>query len=63
MGIAPERVHIEPSAIGGGFGGKLDMSVQPLLAVAAWKTGPAVRTVCDRPESMQSQHQASSRRR
>ena len=54
MGIAPERVRIEPSAIGGGFGGKLDMSVQPLLAVASRKTGKAVRTVWDRPESMQS---------
>ena len=37
LGIAPEQVHIVPSAIGGGFGGKLDLSVQPLLAVAAWK--------------------------
>ena len=32
MGIEPEQVRIEPSAIGGGFGGKLDLSVQPLLA-------------------------------
>jgi CO/xanthine dehydrogenase Mo-binding subunit/aerobic-type carbon monoxide dehydrogenase small subunit (CoxS/CutS family) len=52
--IAPERVHIVPSAIGGGFGGKLDLSVQPLLAVAAWKLGRAVRLVYERPESMQS---------
>ena len=52
MGIDPTRVHIEPSAIGGGFGGKLDLSVQPLLAVAARKAGRAVRTVWERPESM-----------
>ena len=39
--LAPEQVHIVPSAIGGGFGGKLDLSVQPLLAVAAWKLGRA----------------------
>jgi len=52
MGIEPTRVRIEPSAIGGGFGGKLDVSVQPLLAVAAKRTGRAVRTVWDRPESM-----------
>ena len=52
MGIEPAQVRIEPSAIGGGFGGKLDVSVQPLLAVAAKKTGRAVRTVWDRPESM-----------
>ena len=52
MGIDPGKVRIEPSAIGGGFGGKLDMSVQPLLAVAAKKLGRAVRTVWERPESM-----------
>ena len=52
MGIEPAQVRIEPSAIGGGFGGKLDVSVQPLLAVAAKKTGRVVRTVWDRPESM-----------
>jgi aldehyde oxidoreductase len=52
--IAPAQVHIAPSAIGGGFGGKLDLSVQPLLAVAAWKLGRAVRLVYERPESMQS---------
>ncbi|MEO6363530.1 MAG: molybdopterin cofactor-binding domain-containing protein, partial [Caldimonas sp.] len=52
LGIAPARVHIVPSAIGGGFGGKLDLSVQPLLAVAAWKLGRAVRLVYERPESM-----------
>ena len=54
LGIAPAQVHIVPSAIGGGFGGKLDLSVQPLLAVAAWKLGRAVRLVYERPESMQS---------
>ena len=52
--LAPEQVHIVPSAIGGGFGGKLDLSVQPLLAVAAWKLGRPVRLVYERPESMQS---------
>jgi len=54
LGIAASRVHIVPSAIGGGFGGKLDLSVQPLVAVAAWKLGRAVRLVYTRPESMQS---------
>jgi CO/xanthine dehydrogenase Mo-binding subunit/aerobic-type carbon monoxide dehydrogenase small subunit (CoxS/CutS family) len=52
--VEPAQVHIVPSAIGGGFGGKLDLSVQPLLAVAAWKLGRAVRLVYERPESMQS---------
>ncbi|MCS6766157.1 MAG: molybdopterin-dependent oxidoreductase [Candidatus Protistobacter heckmanni] len=50
--LKPEQVHILPSAIGGGFGGKLDVSIQPLLAVVAWKLGRPVRTVYTRPESM-----------
>ncbi|HEX4326871.1 MAG TPA: molybdopterin cofactor-binding domain-containing protein, partial [Burkholderiales bacterium] len=52
--LPPERVHVVPSAIGGGFGGKLDISVQPLLAVAAWKLKRPVRIVYTRPESMAS---------
>jgi CO/xanthine dehydrogenase Mo-binding subunit/aerobic-type carbon monoxide dehydrogenase small subunit (CoxS/CutS family) len=54
LGIAETRVHIVPSAVGGGFGGKLDIAVQPLLAVAAWKLGRPVRAVYTRPESMAS---------
>ncbi len=54
LGFEPSQVHIVPSAMGGGFGGKLDLSVQPLLAVAAIKLGRAVRLVYTRPESMQA---------
>ena len=52
LGIAPERVRIRPSACGGGFGGKLDQSVQPLVALAAWVLGVPVRCVYSRTESM-----------
>ena len=52
LGIAPERVRIRPSACGGGFGGKLDQSVQPLTALAAWGLGVPVRCTYTRPESM-----------
>jgi len=52
--LRPEQVHIIPSAIGGGFGGKLDIAIQPMLAVAAWKLKRAVRGVYTRPESMVS---------
>jgi CO/xanthine dehydrogenase Mo-binding subunit len=38
LGVEQSRVRIRPTACGGGFGGKLDVSVQPLLAVAAWVT-------------------------
>lgn len=54
LGIGREQVRIIPSACGGGFGSKLDQSVQPLLAVAAWITGQPVRCTYSRPESMAS---------
>ncbi|HUK09215.1 MAG TPA: molybdopterin cofactor-binding domain-containing protein [Stellaceae bacterium] len=54
MGIEPTRVRIIPSAVGGGFGGKLDLSVQPMIATAAWLTNRPVRCVYTRPESMAS---------
>ena len=54
LGIAPEDVRIVPTACGGGFGGKLDMGVHPLIAVAAWVLGKPVRCVYTRPESMRS---------
>ena len=50
--LKPEQVRIVPSACGGGFGGKLDLSVQPLIALAAWLTGETVACVYTRPESM-----------
>jgi aldehyde oxidoreductase len=54
LGLAPEAVRIIPSAIGGGFGGKLDLSLQPLVASAAWLLDRPVRCVYTRPESMAS---------
>ncbi len=54
MGFDPSRIRIIPSACGGGFGGKLDLSVQPLIALAAWKTGRPVRWTYSRPESMRA---------
>ncbi len=52
--IDASRVRIVPSAVGGGFGGKLDISIQPLLAAAARKFGRPARIVYDRSESMAS---------
>ena len=52
MGLAPSQVRIIPSAVGGGFGGKLDLQVQPLIAIAAWHLRQPVRCVYTRPESM-----------
>jgi CO/xanthine dehydrogenase Mo-binding subunit len=54
LGVTRDKVRIKPTACGGGFGGKLDVSVQPLLAVAARVTGKPVRIVYTRTESMAS---------
>src|SRR6478672_1159534 len=52
LGIAPEAVRIIPSAVGGGFGAKLDLSVQPFVALAAWHLRQPVRMVYSRSESI-----------
>jgi CO/xanthine dehydrogenase Mo-binding subunit/aerobic-type carbon monoxide dehydrogenase small subunit (CoxS/CutS family) len=54
LGLPRERVRILPSAVGGGFGSKLDLSVQPLLGLAALRTGRPVRMTYSRAESMAS---------
>ncbi|MDO8883576.1 molybdopterin cofactor-binding domain-containing protein [Pseudotabrizicola sp.] len=54
LGLPPERVRIIPSAVGGGFGSKLDVSLQPLIGLVALKTGLPCRMVYSRTESMTS---------
>ena len=49
-----DRIRILPTGVGGGFGSKLDLSVQPYLALGALKTGRPVRLTYSRTESMQS---------
>ncbi len=50
--VGEDKVRIVPTACGGGFGGKLDVSVQPILAIAAMKFDSPVACVYERPESM-----------
>jgi CO/xanthine dehydrogenase Mo-binding subunit len=52
LGLKPEQVHVIPTGIGGGFGGKLDLSLQPLIGTAAWLLNRPVRCTYSRPESM-----------
>jgi len=54
MKLARQQIRIVPTACGGGFGGKLDLSVQPLIGVAAWLLNKPVACVYTRPESMAS---------
>lgn len=54
LGLPLERVRVIPAAAGGGFGAKLDLSVQPLLGLAVLATGRPCRMVFTRSESMQA---------
>ncbi len=54
LGLPLEQVRIIPSATGGGFGSKLDISLQPLLGLVTLKTGRACRMTYSRQESMTS---------
>ncbi|HLA93988.1 MAG TPA: molybdopterin cofactor-binding domain-containing protein, partial [Actinomycetota bacterium] len=54
LGLPEAAVRILPTAVGGGFGSKLDLSVQPYVALAAWLLHRPVRLTHTRPESMRS---------
>ena len=54
LGCDQSKIRIRPTAVGGGFGSKLDLSVQPFLALAALKTGQPVRMTYSRTETMQA---------
>lgn len=51
LGLPINKVRIIQTATGGGFGGKLDISVQCLLGLAALKLGRPVRMGYNRQES------------
>ncbi len=52
--LSPDQVRIIPTAVGGGFGAKLDLSIQPFVALAAWLLKRPVRMVYSRTESIVS---------
>ncbi len=54
LGLPPEKVRIVPLATGGGFGSKLDVSLQPLVGLVALKTGRPAAIVYTRGDSMRS---------
>lgn len=54
LALPPDQLRIVPSAAGGGFGAKLDLSLQPLIGLVTLKTGLPSRMVFSRRESMSS---------
>ncbi len=56
LGLEEEQVRVIYPAIGGAFGGREDMSVQIVLALAAQKVGRPVKTQWTREESILYHH-------
>lgn len=54
MGLEKAAIRVIPSACGGGFGSKLDLSFQPYVALAAWALNRPVTLCYTRSESMRS---------
>jgi len=56
LGLPEDQVVIRYAAIGGAFGGREDLNVQPLLALAAWHLKRPVALVWSREETTIGHH-------
>ena len=52
LALPHSRVRVIAAYMGGGFGGKEDMTVEPYLAALVWKTRRPVRMVWERQDSL-----------
>ncbi|WP_265457241.1 selenium-dependent xanthine dehydrogenase [Enterococcus sp. HY326] len=52
LGLEREKVHVQAKLVGGGFGGKEDMSVQHHASLAAWCLQKPVKVLLSREESL-----------
>jgi CO/xanthine dehydrogenase Mo-binding subunit len=53
LGWPLNKLKFVGGTVGGGFGGKVDVTVEPITCIAAMKTGKPVKYVYDRYEEMQ----------
>lgn len=56
LDMAEEQIVVRHATVGGAFGGREDLSIQIVLALAAWKTGRPVKTIWSREESIVGHH-------
>jgi aldehyde oxidoreductase len=54
LGIEVDAVRIAPTACGGGFGSKIDLTLEPFIALAAWFLDRPAYMVLTRGESMRT---------
>lgn len=52
LGVEKDLIHVQAKLVGGGFGGKEDMSVQHHAALAAWIVQAPVKVLLSRQESL-----------
>jgi CO/xanthine dehydrogenase Mo-binding subunit len=52
LGVPQSQVRVIASYMGGGFGGKEDMTVEPYIALMVWRTRRPVRMIWSRQESI-----------
>ncbi|MGB7115439.1 MAG: xanthine dehydrogenase family protein molybdopterin-binding subunit [Anaerolineales bacterium] len=52
LGVPFQKLHFVGGTVGGGFGGKVDVIVEPIAALAAMKTGRPVKYKFTREEEM-----------
>lgn len=52
LSLPPDRVRVVGTPVGGSYGGKDELTVQPIAALLAWKTGRAVRLHLRRAQSV-----------
>lgn len=56
LALPEEQIIVRHATVGGAFGGREDISIQIVLALAAWKTGRPVKTIWSREESIVGHH-------
>ncbi len=56
LNMEEEKIRVSYAAIGGAFGGKEDVHLQVLLALATFRTGYPVQGAWSRPESIKYSH-------
>lgn len=56
LGLPEEQIVVRHATVGGAFGGREDISIQIVLALAALRTGRPVKTIWSREESIVGHH-------
>jgi len=52
LAVAPEKIRVVGTPVGGSYGGKDELTIQPIAALLAFKSGRAVRLHLSRAESV-----------